>query len=301
MLVDDIIALATDNKQSITVLLRKCVVLAHQLRNDRLKVWANEELNGYPSERDLPEYRVLPAGAVGTFIGPGWAQVQYPIPSGVLKEEHRMWAETVYISQSITSLEHLLESAGDTASFPWDNNLVLHYQRELLNGWTLTSARQEVPKSIIAGILDTVRTRILNMALEIQSEIGKMDSDLDQMTPQAANNVDRTIVNNIFGGNVYVSAGRSSMNATTIQGQQQNIVAGDWEHLSQVLRTVGVSEPQLQELSKAVDQDGRRMGSGVKGWIARTAPKVLSGGVKIGAAVGQMLLTEYLKQYFGLS
>jgi len=38
----------------------------------------------------------------------------------------------------------------------------------------------------------------------------------------------------------------------------------------------------------------------VKDWVKKTAPKVLSGGVKIGASVGQTLLLEYLKQYFGL-
>jgi hypothetical protein len=43
------------------------------------------------------------------------------------------------------------------------------------------------------------------------------------------------------------------------------------------------------------------MGAKVKSWIEKTAPKVLSGGVKVGVAVGQSLLLEYLKQYYGLS
>ena len=47
MLLDDIIELATDDKQPITVLLRKCLILASQLKNERLKAWANKELNGY--------------------------------------------------------------------------------------------------------------------------------------------------------------------------------------------------------------------------------------------------------------
>ena len=43
------------------------------------------------------------------------------------------------------------------------------------------------------------------------------------------------------------------------------------------------------------------MGAKVKGWMEKVAPKVLSGGVKVGVAVGQSLLLEYLKQYYGLS
>lgn len=44
MLLDEIINLAVDDKQPITTLLRKCIVFAHQLRNERLRKWANEEL-----------------------------------------------------------------------------------------------------------------------------------------------------------------------------------------------------------------------------------------------------------------
>jgi hypothetical protein len=57
----------------------------------------------------------------------------------------------------------------------------------------------------------------------------------------------------------------------------------------------------LDALSTAVSEDKNQMGSTVKGWIEKTAPQVLSGGVKIAASVGQALLTEYLKHYFGLS
>jgi hypothetical protein len=293
--------IATDNQQSTTVLLRKSIVLALQLKNERLKVWATNELNGYSSWKEMPEYRIISAGAVGTFVGPGWAQTHQGIPSAVLKEQHRKFAETVYFGQPIKTMEHLLESSGDTISFPWDHNLVVQYQDELLSAWTLVSACQKIPKSVIAGISDTVRTRVLNMALEIQTEIGKTDAELEHVTPQAAEKVERSVVNNIYGGNVYVSGGNSTLNATTIQQHQHNIVAGDWEHLSQVLRSAGVSEPELGELSAAVKQDGQKWGPKVKDWIAKTAPQVLSGGVKIGASIGQTLLVEYLKQYYGLS
>ena len=71
MLLDDIIDLATNTNQSISVLLRKCIVLAHQIKNDRLKTWANKELNGYGEDDELPEYRVIPASAKGHLSGWG--------------------------------------------------------------------------------------------------------------------------------------------------------------------------------------------------------------------------------------
>lgn len=301
MLLNDIIDLATDDKQPLTTLLRKCIVLAHQLKNDRLKIWANEELNGYNSKDSLPKYRIVSAAATGLFVGSGWSRFQQDIPSAALEKEHRKLAEVVYVAQPVSTFEDTLKSGSDSGlSFPWNANLVAHYRNKLLRGWQLHSAHQMVDNSVFAGILDTVRTRVLNMALEIQSDVGEKYEDLKEMTPEESKRVDKTIVNNIFGGNVYFSTGQSTMTATTVQQQQQNIVAGDWEHLAKVLQSAGISETELTELSTAVETDGKKMGAKVKGWIEKTAPKVLRGGVKVGVTVGQSLLLEYLKQYYGL-
>jgi AbiTii-like protein len=302
MLLDDIINLATDNQQSITVLLRKCIVLGHQLKNERLKAWANKELNGYDPDDEIPSYRVLRTVAKGNFSGRFGRQMRnWQIPAMLLEDRHRDWATTSPLIHPISAYEDLSKAEGGCVQSPWDPNLVLYYQQKISNqGYSLISAWQDIPTSGIVGMLDTVRNRVLNMALEIQTEVGDKDEDLKKITTEELKKVDQTILTNIFGGNVYLSTGQSSMSATTVQQQQQNIVAGDWEHLSQVLRSAGVADPELDELSAAVKQDGKKVGPKVKGWIAKTAPKVLSGGVKIGAAVGQSLLTEYLKQYCGL-
>jgi hypothetical protein len=57
ILLDDIINLAIDGKQPLPDILRKCLLLGHELKNERLKVWANQELNDYESKEDIPDYR----------------------------------------------------------------------------------------------------------------------------------------------------------------------------------------------------------------------------------------------------
>jgi len=61
-LLDDIITLAVDGKQSLTDILRNCLLLGHELKNDRLKEWANQELDGYESPDSTPEYRHITTG-----------------------------------------------------------------------------------------------------------------------------------------------------------------------------------------------------------------------------------------------
>jgi hypothetical protein len=61
-LLKEIQADAIDTKVSISNVLRKCAVLASQLKNNELRDWAFKELNGYP-DTDIPPYRVVPAAA----------------------------------------------------------------------------------------------------------------------------------------------------------------------------------------------------------------------------------------------
>jgi hypothetical protein len=134
------------------------------------------------------------------------------------------------------------------------------------------------------------------MALELKAELGNVQ-DLRKASSGHSLQIEKVVLSNI-AGNVYVSTGQSSMDASI---QRQNIVAGDWNQLTKILQDSGISGPEVAELSTAIKEDGQTMGSKVKGWISKNAPKVLSNGVKVGTAIGQTLLTEFLKKHCGLS
>jgi AbiTii len=61
---------ATGNKTSLSEILRLCLRLGKQLGNEQLSAWALAELNGYKSEKELPDYRVQSAPVFGHFSGP---------------------------------------------------------------------------------------------------------------------------------------------------------------------------------------------------------------------------------------
>ncbi len=61
---------AVDANVPIANVLRKCAVLGAKLKNNELRDWALQELNGYKDGNDLPEYRKVMAPLTGDFAGP---------------------------------------------------------------------------------------------------------------------------------------------------------------------------------------------------------------------------------------
>jgi len=299
VLLDKIIELATDSSQSLSVLLRQCVVLGHELKNDSLKAWANQELNGYAEPEKVPEYRIVHAGATGRFrAGYMFPEITRPLPASVLEERHRRFAQIVYLAQPVSSYENNLKTTQGKPDarfvYQWNADMVAYYQSDFIEGHSLHMAYQEVPLGVVAGLLDTIRTRVLNMALDIKTEIGESDADLKKVSPNSkeAEKVNHIVINHIYGGTVYM-ADQQTINT-------QNIAVGNWQDLRRALLAVGIHEGDIGELSHAIEQDDKTFGTRVKDWIGRNATKVFDKGLQVGTSVGTTVLTEYLKRHFGM-
>lgn len=303
-LFDDIINAAIDGNQPLPDILRKCLLLGHELKNKRLIEWANQELNGYKSGKDVPEYRVIPAQAKGNFVGPFYAQYnRHIIPPAVLEERHREFAEKVYLVQSITAYAEVVKeskpSGGGSAIFNWPANMVGFYQDKLLPDFICHAAWQEVPPSAIAELLDTVRNLTLNMALGIKDELGTSYTDLHKIESKEKEAKIQNIIFQNTGGNTNVAFGQAKIDAS---GQVQTVIhRGDRKALDEALTKAGLNASDLKELTDAIQIDGgKNAGNKVGEWIKTKASKVLVGGVKVSVSIGQQLLTEWLMQHYGL-
>jgi AbiTii len=303
MLLDDIIELSTDSKQSVTGLLRKCLILGNKLGNARLRDWANQELNGYISEDDLPEYRIVPAAAKGYMTGPFGSGIKnFPIPPALLDKEHVRYATKVYLTASVSEYEELLRSKSDGFKLEWSANLTLYYQDriETQNGCCLAHAWQQVGRSAFVRVLEAVRNRTLNLALDIQASVGQTDKELERITPESAAMVEKTVNNYIYGGTNVLASGQSHISGN-IQQTQNTINTGQRDQLDSALRMLGLSQTDIDQLSVAIKTDHpQKMGSRVMEWIKHSAPSVAVGGVKLVATLGQNILVEYLKMYYGI-
>jgi hypothetical protein len=113
-LLDEIIDLAVEDKTSLPVLLRKCLVLAHRLKNERLKAWAEKELDGYRDDDALPVYRETNTISKGVFFGAFGSKIEnQPIPTAMLKKEHRAIVEKAYFRSPIAAYQLGSKEKGD--------------------------------------------------------------------------------------------------------------------------------------------------------------------------------------------
>lgn len=259
-------------------------------------MWANKELDGYEGTNgdDLPTYRIIHAHAHGDFFAPTRYQAplrDFPIAPIALEEPHRKFARLVYLFEGVGAYEHVMQNrdTGGRLIFEWPANLMAYYQRKPIvqGGFVLTKAWQEIPSNAVAHLLDTVRTRTLNMVVEIKEQLGE---EIQHPSPAAMEKVERT-VNNYVGTAIFAS--------DHAQVQINQLDAGDWDQLVKLLRQSGLTDGDVAELSEAKSADGDKMGEAVMAWIRKMAPKALVGGVKLTATVAQQMLTEYMKKHFG--
>lgn len=183
---------SVDGEIGIAVLLRKCRLLSDILENENLKDWVLKELNGYEGWKDLPIYRVIPAGAKGLFLGSFQAQINdQPLASMVLKEEHRHFAERAFLREPANAYENLRDDAGAGYKIEWPANLVLMYQSKFFEGYALNRAWQDIPVHALRTIPETVKNRILEFALSVRKEFG---NKITLKQKDVSNFIDSTVI-----------------------------------------------------------------------------------------------------------
>jgi hypothetical protein len=84
--------------------------------------------------------------------------------------------------------------------FAWPAGLTAFYERAFFQrSYALNRAWQEVPGSVAVGLIDTIKTRVLRLALELKDELGGVHDD-DDLTELPKEKVDQTVINIIYGG-----------------------------------------------------------------------------------------------------
>lgn len=287
-LLSDIQTSALDPKTSVADLLRRCQILAVRLRHEPFKAWVSHELSGYPNSSELPSYRgpfqaELKANLVG--IQGLWKDVS--VPTSHIPASYRDEVLALRFYDGVGELASMLDDAKRQGGGYVGRRLPaeLAAATPVWQGYNTIELSVVMSPTIISGILDQVRSKALEFALEIEAENPKAG---EVVGPDPAVPIGRT--NTIFqtaiwGGNVAVGP-----------GAQVQVVQGDLGSLMRYLETAGVDAGGRRELDEAIKADGQKPGSRVKGWLGELPFKAAASGGRIAEAA----ISAAVLHYFGL-
>lgn len=169
-LLQDIQKMVIETDSDVTVLLRMCKILSFRLKNEVLKEWADNELNGYKDKEKLPDYRKMAVESFGDFSGPFGSGIRNSIiPTLCVPEQYRDLISHSYLMEPVSSYISLIKrSDKKNARESWPANLVALVGHEILQNMVCASAWKVIPINALESVIDTIKTRILNFCLEIE-------------------------------------------------------------------------------------------------------------------------------------
>jgi len=304
-LLRDIQDASIDANVDITVVLRKCKVLAVRLGNEDFKKWVDSELNGYDENAPLPDYRVFEVTSKGHFAGPAGSGLRnVDIPLSCLPEKSRENFRYHRGTQPISAYVSILndsEAEGGSAQVPWPPELVAYVGQHIYQYMNCIGAWQVIPRNIIASLIDSVRNRILNFVLEIESE----NPDAGD-APQKSNPIPQEKVSQIY--NTYISGNVQNVatgSSYVTQSGEFTILQNDIESLFSYLRSFSIDESDIQSLKNAIDLDAKEnqveksIGPRVTSWMSKMMTMAAKGVWKVSSAVAASVLTKGVNSYYG--
>jgi len=293
---------AVDAHHDLTSLLRKCRILAQRLNNTDLKHWVNNELDGYRSNDELPIYRILRScPMLGDYYGFGGSgATNVAIPPTSIDEAIRNSIVPVRFHQGIMELDTLTTSSREgflNLTVPPEAFMFIKHP-QMRGDMVLCSVSKVVNTAFIKGIFDTVRNRILNFTLELESEGSNAGDPLESLRI-GKSDVIQHIFNTEIRGNVSNLAQGSSQFS-----QNVNVPKGDVEAFISSLQPIGLTEGEINELVETIQQETPdekgAFGKGASGLMGKVFSKAAEGLLKVPGSVAGNLLTEALKGYYGL-
>ena len=293
-LLDDIRNEAVEGNSSLTVLLRKCQILAAELQNADFKQWVSCELNGYPNVEALPKYRIIKVASVGNFAGSFGRTLNHaPIPFGNLKPNEAEILSKSRFVDGVGAIESLLskEKVDGQLSEWWPTDFIGSCAGQFYRDFNLIQAFKVIPRSAVAGILEAIRNRVLEFVLEIQREF---PNGLDEGSGAEKKSES---VQQIF--NTYI-LGDGNRVATGCGAAEQNMVnfeKGNWAYLEGILKQLKVAQDDISELKGILKIDPpesrSKLGDRLNGWLGGIAAKAAQAGYDIPIGIGLAAILKF--------
>jgi hypothetical protein len=286
-------------------ILRKAKVLAYRMDLPDFKEWVDYELDGYYGQNaELPDYRVAKAHNLGEFSGFAGAHISNaPIPTRSLPEWVREQVSDIMMRDSVAQLESMARGSEEMHHVPWPADLVAMVGDvgQIVQGYALVAAQQPIPRNAVEGILDAVRNRLLAFVLELETQFPEKAESEEAAGEIPADRSAQIFQTHVYGGQNVIASGHDITQQTVFT--PPDLLAGDLGALLDYVRELGVSEEDVVDLKKVVEEEALsepgQLGPQSEGWLGRLATKGIEGATT--ATVGQVVqyAAKAIAQYYG--
>lgn len=301
----DIVEILSSGDEGTTNALLKTKVLLFSIGKKDLAAWVDYEINGYPNESILPEYRVINTRVLVNANNGARSYNGFPIPLGHLSVDELTDANTSAVMISISQIEKLVMSAGDNQYLqqPIPLEIAYYYAKNLEEGYEITSCYKQIAIHNFTSILTQVRSRLLDFILELSDRVDGLPEGVNMMEKLKTIDMSSMFNNSIFGDNAVINFGNE--NSFNIKNE---VKKNDFESLKNVLSKHGVSESDIEDLKKSIENDvgndieksidNKKYGPKVSVWFSKMIAKAADSTWNVGVASATTILTESLKNYF---
>lgn len=280
-----------------------CKLLAARISHQEFADWVDHELNGYPTVNDLPDYRIVRVDSYGSFIGSIARADRLQIPISVLPKKIQEPFQHAHMGASISAYTSLL--AGNklgSVQEAWPVGLAVHHASKLTPHMQCVSAWKEIPIGAIVRLMDSVKTRVLGFAIDLEREApdaGEMP--IGSQPPLSREKMTQIFNTNIAGNVGNVANASSSFNQSAVIAE-----AGNWSTLQAALSKFGLSTGDMEgleaDLLRAVATGSElEKTKTASTWVGRLAGKAAAGAAGVGLEVAASGVAKAIATYLGLT
>ena len=284
--------------------LLKLRLLAARLGSDILSDWVKHEMSGYPTDVDLPDYRVIGVSFKGTFSGPFGSGINNaPIPTALVEQHAGEHWSNHRVRQGIAAIDDLVKSAQESGSLGLDcSNLILLFQGKIYEDYACNDIRGSISRSALVQIQNEVKSRALELTIELEKSVPAAVEIV--LVPEGTDNIDKSEVSKIINQTIYGNYTEIS-NSGDSAHIEVKAIQGNADAFQKILEDSGISQESAKELSEIIqaespDSKDEPLGSKAKKWLLSNLKKAEDGTWNIGISVATDVIKNAVKGYYGL-
>lgn len=283
-ILNELIEILADHNIELDMCLIKAQILAHKLKNEDFKKWVNYELRGYPTDVNLPTYRIMNLVLFGDISNGYHRHFDYRLPLSNLSEQQINRLTIRRVDESVSSIKDWANIDNLSFSIPTEACAIFS---DAFNGYHVE--RIEAKASNGKDILTQIRSKLLEYCLTISNEFPddiNLTDTIDKSIKEFSSEQFKIIVQD--NANIHIGNTLSQISNDT------NISVNK------------ISSEDIDELVKAISEDRKTneiseksWGENVENWYMDMLKKAGTDSWDISKAAAAAILATLISKYAG--